>query len=46
MEEALTAPGPSSAEVRAWARANGVAVADRGRPASQVWEAWRISHQA
>lgn len=34
------APGPSDAEVRAWARANGIAVAARGRLASAVRKAW------
>ena len=34
------APAPSSGEVRAWARANGVAVADRGRIGREVHQAW------
>ncbi len=43
LDEAPEAPEPSSAELRAWARANGVAVSDRGRPRRQVWDAWRAS---
>ena len=36
-------PAPSTAEVRAWARANGIAVPDRGRLRPEVHEAWRAS---
>ncbi len=43
LEAAPAAPEPSSAEVRAWARANGITVPDRGRPGRDVWEAWRAS---
>ncbi|MEV0597172.1 ERCC4 domain-containing protein [Nonomuraea cavernae] len=32
---------PSTAEVRAWARANGLAVPDKGRLRQEVWEAYR-----
>lgn len=35
---------PSPAEVRAWARANGVAVSDRGRLPPHVWAAWHDYH--
>ncbi len=35
------APSPSTAEVRAWARANGITVPDRGRLRPEIWEAWR-----
>lgn len=35
--------GPT-ARVRAWARANGIDVPDRGRLRPEVWEAWRRSH--
>ncbi|HZU73267.1 MAG TPA: histone-like nucleoid-structuring protein Lsr2 [Acidimicrobiales bacterium] len=38
------APGPSAAEVRAWARASGIAVTDRGRLPAEVQEAWRAAH--
>ena len=33
--------GPSTAEVRAWARAAGLAVPDRGRLRPEIWQAWR-----
>ena len=33
-------PGTSTAEVRAWARANGITVTDRGRLSADVWSAW------
>jgi len=36
-----TATDPSTAEVRAWARANGLTVPDRGRLGPDVWAAWR-----
>ncbi len=34
-------PEPSTAEVRAWARANGIVVPDRGRLRPEVRQAWR-----
>jgi len=34
-------PGPSTAEVRAWARANGLAVPDRGRLRPEIHQAWQ-----
>ncbi len=40
------APPPSTAEVRAWARAKGLAVPDRGRLRREVHQAWRDEHQA
>jgi hypothetical protein len=42
--QAPAAPEPSTAEVRAWARANGIAVPERGRPSPEVWAAWRAEH--
>ena len=33
-------PGPSTAEVRAWARANGLVVPDRGRLRPEIHRAW------
>ena len=36
---------PSTAEVRAWARANGIAVPDRGKLRPDVWMAWQTTHQ-
>jgi hypothetical protein len=36
--------GPSTAEVRAWALAEGLAVSDRGRLRPDVWAAWEQAH--
>jgi ERCC4 domain len=36
---------PSTGEVRAWARAHGIAVFDRGRLRPDVWQAWRSAQQ-
>jgi hypothetical protein len=33
--------GPDVARVRAWARAAGLPVPDRGRIPAEIWEAWR-----
>ncbi len=41
LERATAAPGPSTAEVRAWARAAGLPVPDRGRLRPDIWRAWR-----
>lgn len=38
------APGPSTAEVRAWARTAGLAVPDRGRLRPDIWQAWHDAH--
>jgi hypothetical protein len=38
-----SAPAPSSAELRGWARARGIAVSDRGRISRDVLEAWRAA---
>jgi hypothetical protein len=38
-----SAPAPSSAELRAWARARGIAVSDRGRVSHDILEAWHAS---
>jgi hypothetical protein len=38
------APEPSTAEVRAWARARGLAVSGRGKLRREVWAAWRAAH--
>jgi hypothetical protein len=37
---AAAAPGPSTAEVRAWALAAGLPVPDRGRLRPDIWQAW------
>jgi len=38
-------PEPSTAEVRAWARAQGFSVPDRGRLRPEIRQAWRDLHQ-
>ncbi len=38
-------PAPSTAEVRAWARANGLAVPDRGRLRPEIHQAWDNAHR-
>ncbi|MGH3856645.1 MAG: ERCC4 domain-containing protein [Pseudonocardiaceae bacterium] len=43
--DAPLAPGPSTAEVRAWARAHGIDVPDRGRLRPEIWQAWQQAHQ-
>lgn len=35
---------PPAAEVRAWARATGLAVGDRGRLHPDIWQAWHDAH--
>ncbi|PVZ14836.1 ERCC4 domain-containing protein [Actinomycetospora cinnamomea] len=40
----VPAPEPSTAEVRAWARAQGIAVPDRGRLRPEVWDRYREAH--
>ena len=39
------APEPSAADVRAWARATGLAVSGRGKLGAEVWAAWRAAHR-
>ncbi|HVE45898.1 MAG TPA: ERCC4 domain-containing protein [Acidimicrobiales bacterium] len=39
-------PSPSTAEVRTWARANGLVVPDRGRLRPEIHQAWEEAHQA
>ncbi len=36
---------PSTAEVRAWARAAGLTVPDRGKLRPDIWNAWRTAHE-
>jgi hypothetical protein len=38
------ATGPSTSEVRAWAREAGLPVPDRGRLRPDIWQAWRDAH--
>lgn len=39
-----TAGGPSAAEIRAWAKENGLEVPDRGRVSAEVREAYDAAH--
>ncbi|WP_323188015.1 TOTE conflict system archaeo-eukaryotic primase domain-containing protein [Streptomyces sp. NBC_01264] len=39
-----TRPAPTIAEVRAWARDQGMAVPSRGRLRQEIWDAWRTAH--
>lgn len=41
---AVAAPAPSTAEVRAWAVANGLPVSDRGRLRPEIHRAWQDAH--
>jgi hypothetical protein len=41
---APSAPQPTTAELRAWARTAGLTVPDRGRLRPEVWQAWRDAH--
>ncbi len=38
------APGPSTADVRAWARTAGLEVPPRGRLRPEIWQAWQDAH--
>lgn len=42
----VPAAEPTSAQVRGWARAEGLDVADRGRVRPEVWQAYRDAHQS
>jgi hypothetical protein len=39
------APQPTTGEVGAWARAQGITVLDRGRLRPAIWQAWRDAQQ-
>ena len=43
LDQAPAAPEPSTAEVRAWARAWAFPVPDRGRLRPEIWDAWRAA---
>jgi hypothetical protein len=45
LAQAPGAPEPSAAEVRAWARATGLAVPGRGQLRPEVWAAWRAAQR-
>ncbi|WP_328474839.1 Lsr2 family protein [Actinoplanes sp. NBC_00393] len=44
LAQAPAAPGPSSAEIRAWARDQGLPVSDRGRLRPEIIVAWQTAH--
>ena len=44
--QAPVAPEPSTAEVRVWARAQGLPVPDRGKLRAEIWHAWRSATSA
>jgi hypothetical protein len=44
MSGAPARPAPSTAEVRAWARTNGLPVPDRGRLRPEIHQAWEVAH--
>lgn len=39
-----SAPDPSTAQVRAWAREQGFEISDGGRLRPEIWQAWRQAH--
>jgi hypothetical protein len=41
---APAAPGPTTADVRSWARAAGIEVPPKGRLRPEVWDAWRAAN--
>ena len=45
LAQAPDAPEPSTAEVRAWARAAGLAIPGRGKLRPEIWAAWRAAHR-
>ncbi len=45
LDGAPAAPEPTTAELRAWASARGIAVPARGKLARQVWDAWRAAQR-
>jgi hypothetical protein len=45
LDRAPAAPQPSTAEVRAWARAAGLPVPDRGRLRPEIWQAWNDAYR-
>ncbi|WP_375481333.1 ERCC4 domain-containing protein [uncultured Mycobacterium sp.] len=46
LHRAAVAPEPSTAEVRAWARAAGLPVPNRGRLNPDIWQAWHDANDA
>jgi ERCC4 domain len=46
LDHAPAAPRPATAEVRAWARGQGIPVPGRGRLRPEIWDAWRAANHA
>lgn len=46
LADAPSVGDPSTAEVRRWARDNGISVPDRGRLRPEIWTAWRDTHRS
>jgi ERCC4-type nuclease len=46
LDDAPAAPEPTTAEVRAWARTQGITVPDRGKLRPEIWDAWRTAHRS
>ena len=46
LTQAPDAPEPHTAEVRAWARAAGLAIPARGKLPARTWAAWRAAHHS
>jgi ERCC4-type nuclease len=44
--DSLPEPEVTTADVRAWARTNGLVVSDRGRLPAEIWSAYRDAHPA
>lgn len=44
LDRAPAAPGPATAEIRAWAREHGHTVPDRGRLRPEIIDAWHTAH--
>jgi len=46
LDSAPAPPGPTTAEIRVWAREQGLSVSDRGRLRSETIAAWHAAHPA
>jgi hypothetical protein len=44
LADAPAGPGPSTSEVRAWARSQGMPVPGRGKLRPEIWHAWHAAH--
>ena len=45
-DDTVAASGPTTAQVRAWARSAGLSVPDRGKLRPEIWSAWREANPA